>query len=151
MKKRTSLDIQLTDANGAPLSIANVVLDATLYTQGRKRYQFYAGKTDALGHLHLTVDSLEKERRRNQVFSMMDYNTVLDECDPRIDLAVPSAEELRQQQIAIRKWFPENAGDLKRTEASNNGVVCCSPAQVSLIDDGEELSPIRLVCSVLSQ
>lgn len=147
MDKKTTLEIQLTDLNDVPLAIADILLDAILYTQGRKRYQFFAGRTDAAGHLNLRLVDLDSERLKNQAFSLMDYNTAFEDCDSRIDLVVLSPEEIRQQQGAIRNWFSDDSDALKRTQDNNNELVRCNPIQIDLLGDSGRYS-VRLPCSL---
>jgi hypothetical protein len=131
------------------MAFANVILDAILYTQGRKRYQFYAGRTDSNGHLCLTFDALENERRVNQTFSIMDYNTPVSECDARIDLFAPSAEQLQEQYSRIQQWFPDKADSLVRVEGNANGAITCEPVRADLMEEvGGCRRTVHMTCSV---
>ena len=127
-----AIEIQLTDANGTALNLANVLLDAVLYVQGHTRYRFHAGVTNARGCLLLTFDALDKERLKNQAFSIMDYNTPLQECDPLVDLVVPSPSELQLRQEAIRTWFPDDVDALESIRVSNNEKVVCETVRVHI-------------------
>lgn len=144
MDENFEIEVQLTDDNGHALELGNVSVDATLYTQGRVRYRFFLGKTDARGRIFVTFDGLEKLRLRNQAFSIMDYNTRLQECDSRISFIVPSLDELRKRQAAIEKWFPEDVSKSGDVGESNNGKLRCQDLDVDVRKSAEQVS---LVCS----
>jgi hypothetical protein len=143
MEASFKTEIQLTDSDGAAVELANVSIDAVLYMQGRERYRFYVGKTDMHGRLPVSFDSLEKLRLDNQAFSIMDYNTKLQECDSRVSFVVPSMLELRQRQAAMEKWFPEEAQKSESADNSNNGTLSCTTAD---IDSGEGTAQVFLAC-----
>lgn len=132
MNENFKIEVQLTNGGGTALELANVTIDAVLYMQGRVRYRFCSGKTDARGCLCVTFDQLENSRLKNQSFSIMEYNTRLQECDPRVSFVVPSLNELQQRQTAIEKWFPEDASKAEDIEESNNGKLLCETIDVNV-------------------
>lgn len=143
MKATFKTQIQLADINGDPIELANVVIDAVLYLQGRVRYQFCIGETDAHGRLSVNFDVLEKLRQDNQAFSIMDYNTELHECDSHVSFAVPSLLELQQRQAAMEKWFTENTSRPNVASHSNNANLSCSSIYV---DSSEVAEQVLLLC-----
>jgi hypothetical protein len=145
MNENFRIDIQLTDGADAALELANVSIDAVLYVQQRVRYRFSAGKTDMRGRLRVTFDQLEKSRLKNQAFSIMDYNTRLQECDSRVSFVVPFLNDLQQRQAAMKRWFPEGALESADIGESNNGKLLCKDVDIN-VDHGME--QILLECEL---
>ncbi|MBS0457274.1 MAG: hypothetical protein JSS44_08105 [Proteobacteria bacterium] len=130
MNRDFSIQIQLADAALRPLCVANVSIDAVLYLKGKMRYRFDAGRTNAQGCLAVTFDDIERLRLKNQEYSLMDYNTRLDECNDQISFVVPTLKELEQRRAAIQKWFPEAASESEKYRDSNNEKVHCKALDV---------------------
>lgn len=127
MKSGSVLDVQLVDVQGLPLAMPNVSIDVVLYCSGNERYRFDAGATDAQGRISTSYDMLERTRKQNQAFAVMDYNTKLEGCDDTVELAVPTLDQLRERLAAVRKWFLENEPKLSdRVKNSKNGSVAAS-------------------------
>ena len=127
MKSGSVLDIQLVDMHGNPLAMPDISVDVVLYSGGQERYRFDAGATDAQGCISTSHDMLERTRKENQAFALMDYNTKLEDCEDTIGLAVPTLDQLRERLAAVRKWFPENEPKLsERVKDSKNGNVAAS-------------------------
>lgn len=127
MKFGSVLDVQLVDVQGKPLAMPNVSIDVVLYINGRERYRFDAGDTDVQGRISTSYDTLERARKKNQEFALMDYNTKLEDCDDTVGLAFPTLGELRDRLVAARKWFPETEPKLsERVKNSKNGNVAAS-------------------------
>lgn len=145
MDENFEIVVQLTNDDGRALELGEVSIDAVLYTQGRVRYRFSVGKTDARGRVSVTFHGLEKLRLRNQAFSIMDYNTRLQECDSRISFIVPSLDELRKRQEAIEKWFPEDASKSAPVGESNNRKLRCRDLDVDVRNSAQQVS---LMCSL---
>jgi hypothetical protein len=103
MKPGQAIHVQLADIDGKPLPIENILVWIHLYTLGNYRYGFEAGRTNAEGRLVVTYDDLEKQRREDGAFFVMDYNTPLEECDPIAKLIVDSEGELRSRQQGALK------------------------------------------------
>jgi hypothetical protein len=137
MRRGSLLQIQLNDSDNMPLAIAKVFVDVAFQKEGRERYRFEAGETDSSGRISASYDHFEKIRRDNQAFAVMDYNTMLEDCDPVISVSVPTPAELTRRVAALRKWFPERMRALsERVAASNNGRVQVEETRVELIDGG---------------
>ena len=137
MRPGSLLQIQLNDSDNLPLAIAKVFVDVAFQKEGRERYRFEAGETDSSGQISASYEHFEKIRRDNQSFAIMDYNTMLEDCDPVITVNVPTPAELIRTVDALRKWFPERMRALfERLEASNNGSVQVKETRVELVDGG---------------
>jgi hypothetical protein len=137
MRRGSLLQIQLNDPDHIPLAIAKVFVDVAFQKEGRERYRFEAGETDSGGQISASYDHFEKIRRDNQSFAVMDYNTVLEDCDSVISVSVPTPAELTRRVDALRKWFPERMRALsERVKASNNYRVQVEEMRVELIDGG---------------
>lgn len=139
------IKIQLADSAGALVKLEQVSIDAVLYVQARVRYRFHAGVTDDHGRLVVSFEQLEKARLENQSFSLMDYNTRLEDCDPEIGLVVPTLAELQQRRAAIKKWFPSDVATTEKITESNKKTVC-KPARVN-VDLNPEVE-IFLTCEI---
>lgn len=138
------IQIQLVDSSGTALELKDVSIDAVFYVQARVRYRFHAGVTDARGRLVVTFEQLEKTRLENQAISIMDYNTLLQDCDPQLGLIVPSSAELQQRQAAKQKWFPSDVATLEQIDESNNGKVVCETVCIDV--DLKAETEVLLMC-----
>lgn len=137
VRRGSLLQIQLNDPDCMPLAIAKVFVDVAFQTEGRERYRFEAGETDSSGQISASYEYFDKIRRDNQLFAIMDYNTMLEDCDPVITVSVPTPAELIRRVDALRKWFPERMRAFsERVKASNNGRVQVKETRVELIDGG---------------
>jgi hypothetical protein len=105
MKPDQFIQIQLETPSGAPLALYNALLEIRLFTQGKLRYCFKAGRTDNNGLLRVSYSDLENLRAANAKQFLMDYNTPLEDCDPVVELCVPSEEELRYASDKISKSY----------------------------------------------
>ena len=144
MNRDFSIQIQLADAMRCVLGLADVSIDAVVYMEGRVRYRFASGKTNAQGRLTVTFDELERSRLKNQAYSLMEYNTRLEECDTRISFVVPSLKELKERQAALEKWFPDDVSESIKYGDSNNGKVLCKTLDVDA--NGTDGDVVFLVC-----
>jgi hypothetical protein len=106
MNPGQTINIQLTTGDHKPLPIHDVLVLINLFTGGRYRYGFIAGRTDKEGRLNVTYDDIEKLRRANAQEFLMDYNTKLEDCDPLAQIVVPSEEDL----LARKEKVFENLG-----------------------------------------
>ena len=119
MKPGQTINIQLTSRDNEPLPMGNVLVLINLFIGGRYRYGFFVGRTDDRGRLNVSYEDVEKLRHASAVQSVMDYNTKLDDCDPLIQIVVPTEEDLlgRKQRAfehygRIPSWavtWPSNA------------------------------------------
>jgi hypothetical protein len=122
VKAGSTFDVEIVDADGHPLPLANLSVDVVLYAGGKPRYRFEAGITDRRGHLHTSYEALELQRQHNQQqFTQLDYDTSLTECDDTIGLAVPTFAELGERLAQVQEWFPEYGPALEaRVKKSGN-------------------------------
>ena len=146
MKIESNFRVQLADLNGSPIRIERVIVDALLYVSGKQRYRFDAGSTDIRGSLMISSEELERSRVSNQSFAIMDYNTPLADCDPRIDVVIPSEKELLQRIESIKKWFPTDVGRQERLSGNNNAKIISGNREVYLTARIED--PVLLLCDV---
>jgi hypothetical protein len=105
MKPGQVIDIQLVDGNARPVAVANISIDLSFYTNGNFRYRFGIGRTNDSGQLTISYADVEAIRRKNAEFDLMDYNTKLEQCDPRVEIVIDSEEELRDRyNKALRSY-----------------------------------------------
>jgi hypothetical protein len=134
------LEIQLQDSKQRPILMAEVSLDVVFFCEGRERYRFDAGKTDAQGHVTASYDLFESIRKDNQSFAVMDYNTRLEVCDPVVVVRAPTLDELNQRLTAVKTWFPDRVPALaERYGLSNNGRLRVEEVRVSVKNDAVTL------------
>ena len=107
MKPDQSIEMQLVNGNGKPVAIANVMIDLTFDTKGNFRYRFGVGRTDDSGRLTVSYADVETIRQHNAEFDLMDYNTKLEECDPRVEIVIDSEEELRERYKNVLNSYGE--------------------------------------------
>jgi hypothetical protein len=131
MRQGDSLHIQLSEAQGSPLTIANVYVVIQLFTRGNYRYGFMAGHTDAAGRIVVTYDSLEEQRRENSAMFIMDYNTQLEDCDPVAKLVVYSEQDLRAKRSKALKTFGNEPS--WATPWPSNALVEVTPLTIQLM------------------
>ncbi len=96
MNPDQSIEIQLVNGDGKPLAVANVLMNIYFFTRGNFRYAFELGFTDSNGHLGASHADIERTRKKNSEFWVMDYNTKLEDCDPQIKIFIPSEQYLRE-------------------------------------------------------
>jgi hypothetical protein len=97
MRPEQTIEVQLIDGTGQRFRIGNVVLTIHFFTSGNLRYGFAIGRTDNDGHLSVSYNDIERLRRRNAHENLMDYNTPLGSCDPKICVVILSDLQLREQ------------------------------------------------------
>lgn len=102
-----SIDVQLVNAAGQPVGIADVIVEIHFFTGGRFRYGFKVGRTDGSGLVRASYADIERLRRKNAEENLMDYNTALDACDPTVRLIVPSEAELRKQHDNAMRFYQQ--------------------------------------------
>jgi hypothetical protein len=107
MKPNQSIDIQLTDPNGEPAAVSDVMIDLSFFTKGNFRYRLGIGRTDKSGHLRVSYAEVEKARQRNAEFDIMDYNTRIEDCDPRVEIVIDSEHELRERYNNVIRSYAE--------------------------------------------
>lgn len=68
MNPNQSIAIQLTDAEGRPLTIKDVLVDIQFFTNGYPRYVFKAGCANEMGTRNISYADVEKLRIENAKF-----------------------------------------------------------------------------------
>jgi hypothetical protein len=107
MRPDQSIEIQLVNGDGKPLAISHVLVNIYFFMKQNFRYSFGLGFTDANGHLHASYGDIEQSRKKNSEFWIMDYNTKLDDCDPRVKIFIPSEQYLRDANERALRTFGE--------------------------------------------
>jgi uncharacterized protein YccT (UPF0319 family) len=103
MNPNQTIEIQLADDDGNPVTIRNVFIEIRYFMGGHFRYAFDVGRTNENGSLRLTYATIDTVRRANAEANLMDYNTSLDDCDPRVQIVIPSEQKLKEYyEQAIR-------------------------------------------------
>jgi hypothetical protein len=105
MQPNQSLEISLEDSPGISLPLANVIIQVHLFTKGNYRYSLHAGRTDNNGQLNLSYADIEQWRDSNAKHFLMDYNTPLEECDPTVEIFVPTENSLRQAVENVKEGY----------------------------------------------
>jgi hypothetical protein len=132
MKPGQIVEIQLEDASGAPLRLGNVFLEIRFFTRGNYRYGFNIGRTDSCGTLRVSYSDVETLRAENAKQSLMDYNTPLIDCDPVIEIRVPTEEELRSRLESVQKSYGTVPAWAQHWPS--NGEVEAQPRKIELED-----------------
>lgn len=107
MKLHQSIEIQLVKANGEPAAVPNVMIELSFFTKGNFRYRLGIGRTDDSGRLSVSYAEVETVRQKNAEFDLMDYNTKLEDCDPRVEIIVDSEDELRERYKNVLRSYAE--------------------------------------------
>jgi hypothetical protein len=138
MQPKQSLAIQLTSLPGCEVKTGDILLDIKLFTRGSFRYQFKAGRTDAKGKLSITYADLEFQRASNAKLFLMDYNTPLTDCDPLVEISIPSDRELK----IASEYVEQNFGTVPTwaTPWPSNAIVEGLPQKVTLTSDTTSVS-----------
>ena len=123
------LTVQLIDANGEALRVCGVHLDLRFYTEGRFRYSYSLGRTDAHGVSRTTLQDIQRQLEANQRLFLMDYNTPLADCDTLVGIVAPSMSELVEREAARAKWWPN---DPSTYVGASNGRVRCREQRFEL-------------------
>jgi hypothetical protein len=114
MTPAQSIEVQLWARDGKRLLIGNVLLEIDFFTSGNYRYGFAMGRTNAEGQVSVSYNYIEQLRSSNARENLMDYNTRLEACDPRVRIVIPSDRHLREKcDTAVRFYsqVPEWAKD----------------------------------------
>lgn len=105
MKPDQSIEIQLVNGNGEAVALGNVMIDLYFYANGNFRYGFGVGRTDDSGCLTVFYSHVEAIRKKNAEFDVMDYNTELDDCDPRVEVVIDTEEGLRKRYDNVLRSY----------------------------------------------
>jgi hypothetical protein len=144
MNKGFCADVQLIGHDGSPLSVADVLIDVTLFVGEQIRYQFCLGGTDESGRFQFTYDDVERARLRGRESALMDYNTPLSDCGPNMRVSVPSQKELQERYDALGKWYPDNKEMLERIRRMLDLDLDCDGLEVEV--NCKQRVSVQLVC-----
>jgi hypothetical protein len=97
--------VALVDAAGISLHLPRVYVDLELYNRRSSRYGFRLGATNNSGTVRIDYRSVEEKRSEGASVFLMDYSTPITDCDDRVKIHVPTADELRQAYQVIGQWF----------------------------------------------
>ena len=112
MRPGQKVEIQLMDEIGAPVALANVIPEIRLFhaDRFRPRYAFDGWPTDSMGRAIVSFEDLEEERVILGLADLMDFNTRLTECDPMIEIAIPSGNDFQERRALMlgrrSRWRP---------------------------------------------
>ena len=148
MTPEQTILVQLVDKSGGSLHLPGVYVDVEFYTRGNYRYGFRLSPTNDNGELHIDYGMVEGKRAEGARIFLMDYNTPITDCDSRIKIYVPAAEELKKAHEGIGRWFDG------RTPAYAAGWLTANNAKIkakevfSELQNGETL--VQVPCEVIS-
>jgi hypothetical protein len=149
MKPDQALQLQLVDKEKNPIHLSKVFLDIDLYTHGNYRYGFRLGSTNDQGRFHLNYGLVEAKRAEAAKIFLMDYNTLLADCDDRVKISVPTPEILKKAYDGIGQWFGGRVPDYAEGwSTANNAKIKAVDVFVELTQ-GESLVPIY--CEVMNE
>jgi hypothetical protein len=143
MKPAQSIQIQLVNGNGKPLHLGNVKLEIHFFTHGNFRYAFGVGLTDEKGYLKTSYSDVEKERREDSEYNLMDYNTKLDDCDSTVKIVILSGQELRERNEKALRYFDKPLDWAKNWPS--NSKVKTQPVSVELRD---QITHVQIPCEL---
>lgn len=146
MRDDFTIELQLADRSGAPVARERVLVDVIVFLHAKVRYKFNVGMTSALGKLTVNFDQLEKVRLENQKMFLMDYNTPLVDCDPKVEFSVPGEKELQERVVAIKTWFPSDVTSVEKISGNGNSDVVCEGVSVDV--DLNPEAKILIKCDV---
>ena len=109
MKPNQTVEIRLVDSGGRSLHIPNVFLDLHFFCGGRYRYAFRVGGTNETGSLRVSYQDVELLRLEQAQMFLMDFNTKLEDCDPRVGIHLPSGADLEKAVTHAKTHYPEYA------------------------------------------
>ena len=147
MKPEQSIVVELVDEAGASLQLAGVYVDLELYTRGRYRYGFRLGATNNSGRICIDYEMVEEKRSEGARVFLMDYNTPITDCDRRVKIHVPTADELKKAYDGIGQWFEGKKPAYAEGWRTANNAKIESKEIFAELQDGETF--IRVPCALI--
>jgi hypothetical protein len=141
MKQGQSIQIRLVAETGESIHLSNVEVQVNFFVYKNFRYGFKAGRTDQLGLLRVSYADVETLRRRDSAQNLMDYNTKLEECDPVVEIVVPSEVALREQYNNAMRGYKRPPAWAKNWPS--NAQLKATPRKIEL---GGPLTEVGIVC-----
>lgn len=109
LRMPTEMRIQLVDARGRALEVANILVGINTLVQGRYYYGNLVGLTDRAGSATVSGMSIARDFHRDRASYPMDYRVDLEQCDDELEFLILSPEELEEARSAISDDFSVNA------------------------------------------
>lgn len=103
------MHVQLIDARGRALEVANILIGINTLIEGRYYYGNLVGLTDRTGSATASGSSIARDFHRDRASYPMDYRVDLDQCDDELEFLILSPEELEEARSAISDDFSVNA------------------------------------------
>jgi len=149
MNANQNIEIRLINSNGRSLHIADVIVDLSFSCRGHYRYSFRVGATNEQGHLRVSYHNVELLRREQAQIFLMDFNTKLEDCDPRVRIRLPSRNELERAHAYASAHYPDfaqrHAGPWL---AAANGRVHAEDVEVDL---AQETTEVEILCDLVDK
>ena len=137
------LNVRLMRPDGDPLPIAGVLIDIRFYVEGRFRYQFILGRSDADGVCRASFREIERKLEENRQFFLMDYNTPLASCDSEVGIFAPSGDQIDEWESGRGELWPDTPSPYLGV---SNHRVRCSEQKFEVQRDGS--NTVDLVCEL---
>lgn len=128
----------INDAGNA-LPIANIEISIQFLMQGRRIYQFTLGLTDSSGGVTASYADLESKRRRESQFSVMDYNTRLEDTDSSVKILLESDQEICKRREYTNRIY----GRLEAETEGERSNALVKP-QVKFVELSETATVVQL-------
>jgi hypothetical protein len=135
MQPGQKIEIQLVDELGNPVKIAGVIPFVRLFCRGygeRPRYTLQAWPTNTEGRSEVSFSDLEEERLVLGISDLMDFNTLITDCERTVEIWIPSEsdfEERRRHLLErVSRWRPA----WLTTWPTNGRLVPVQPKRVTL-------------------
>jgi hypothetical protein len=121
------IEVSLRRPNGGRVELAGVVLTIKFFLHGTYRFGFRSNPTDPSGQVVITYDFLEEARLRNLKIQPHDYRTTLEECDPFVEISVPTQLELSNAAEILETMGQGQFRELSDTwRRASNGAIPAS-------------------------
>lgn len=122
MKFPATVNVQLMESEGEPLTEESVLMFIELYEEGHQRYIFLVGATDPTGRVRVDPQSLSTQLEFNKSQNPEEYGTSLEDCDDVFSIALWPAESIEGMVDVLKEApsTPENAAALKLYRDATN-------------------------------
>ena len=90
----------VTDDSSLP-DLAQIMVAADFYFEGRYYYGTILGLTDAIGKVRVTQAQILERFREAQLGGIMDYKIPLERCDENATIRIPGGGDFRLSQILV--------------------------------------------------
>lgn len=76
--------------------LKRIAVSMTIFAHKKNDYHFSPPLTDSNGKTVIRRSDVEREIAKTRAFWLMDYQSTLDECHPRVLVTVPSADDIQK-------------------------------------------------------